>query len=207
MYRFDVRNIGSFTDIIRLTAASSRTSFAWHLAVDANGNNVLDAADPAVTASDSLAAGDSLRLMAWSIVPRFPTDLLTDTLRITAASAGDGSKSTTATMVTTVLVPVVTITNAIAPLGDQPAGTEMTYTITYTNSGSAAVSDFSIIDAMPKQTSYVLNSIRLNGTAILDSAPNVNFTDGTNGTKVVSMSLGTLNAKSGGTVQFKVKVQ
>ena len=83
----------------------------------------------------------------------------------------------------------------------------MTYTISYSNSGSVGVSNFSIVDRSPSPTVYVTNSIKLNGTALLDNSSAVSVTDDGNGNKIIAVSVGTLNAQSSGSVEFKVKIK
>ncbi|MFA6539979.1 MAG: DUF11 domain-containing protein [Bacteroidota bacterium] len=206
VYRFNVGNTGTLKDIFTLNETSS-LGFNWILFRDVNNNLTLDGADIQITATDSLAAGDSVRIFARAFVPRVSGAGGIDTLKVIAGSIGDVSKKDTAKVITSILAPVVAISKSVFPVGNQPPGTEMTYTISYSNSGSVGVSNFSIVDRSPSPTVYVANSIKLNGTALLDNSSAVSVTDDGTGNKIIAVSVGTLNAQSSGSVEFKVKIK
>lgn len=214
IYRFSVRNAGSFTDVIELSHASSR-NLSWSYYKDANNNSMLDESDPLMVNtnaaggvdSDSLSAGDSLRIFIRAIIPRVENDLMKDSLQITGASAGDPLKRDTAIVVTTILSPEVMLSKNIFPIGDQPAGSVMTYTISYTNNGSVSVKNFSVIDVTPASTEYVPNSVKVNGVAVNDNTGGVSIVDDPSDKKIISVNIGTLNAQSNGSVEFKVKIK
>ena len=201
-----VKNTGLLKDVITLGATSTQPLFAWSIFKDVNNNGILDASDVSITRTDSLSGGDSILVFARSIVPRYSKDLVKDSLKITAVSSGNTSVTSTAATVTTVHVPVLSLINSVSPVGSQPAGTEMTYTITYSNTGSAPVSNFQVTDVTPPRTTYILNSITLNGTSIQDNASSVQITDNGSGNKIIGVRVGTLPAKSNGKVQFRVKI-
>ncbi|WP_224983594.1 isopeptide-forming domain-containing fimbrial protein [Geomonas agri] len=92
-------------------------------------------------------------------------------------------------------------------------GDELQYTITMTNSGGTAATGVLLTDAIPANTTYVANSVRLNGAAVADAAAGVSPL--TNGIGVVSPGVtppappataGTLAAGGTGVVTFKVQV-
>ena len=201
-----VKNTGLLKDVITLGATSTQPLFAWSIFKDVNNNGILDASDVSITRTDSLSGGDSILVFARSIVPRYSKDLVKDSLKITAVSSGNTSVTSTAATVITVHVPVLSLINSVSPVGSQPAGTEMTYTITYSNTGSAPVSNFQVTDVTPPRTTYILNSITLNGTSIQDNASSVQITDNGSGNKIIGVRVGTLPAKSNGKVQFRVKI-
>ncbi len=213
-YRYSVKNTGAFKDVVELSAVSN-LNFAWKLYRDANNNGNWDITDPQLSNSndssgvdsDSLAVGDSLRIFARTLIPLVSQDQMRDSLRVTAASAGDHAKTSGTVSVTTISAPVVTLQKTTLPAGDQPAGSVISYLITYNNEGSVAVNDFAIVDTTPEVTKYIPNSVKVNGIARSDNTGGVVISsDGSNNT-VVTVSIGTLSAKSTGTVEFKVKIK
>jgi uncharacterized repeat protein (TIGR01451 family) len=214
LYRMSVRNTGSFTDVIEVASVSSQ-SLSWAFYSDTNNNGLLDPGDVLLTNTnaaagidtDSLAAGDSVRIFARIIIPRVVSDMVKDSLQVTVVSSGDNSQSASILNITTVQSPVVLLSKEIFPIGDQPAGSVMTYTITYSNTGSVGVDNFSVIDVTPPSTEYIMNSVRVNGLAVNDNTGSVSILDDPANNKVITVSIGALNAQSTGTVEFKVKIK
>lgn len=214
VYRYKVQNTGSFKDVIELSSTSSR-NFSWNFFKDSNNNSILDASDAALTNTngaggidvDSVAAGDSVRVFARAIIPRLTTDLAKDTLTVTGISSGDGSKTGAAVTVTTINVPVVAMSKSVFPVGSQPAGSIMTYTIAFNNTGSASVANFSVVDTTPPETDYVPNSVKVNGNPVGDNASSLSLTNDTSNNKVITVNIGTLAAQASGSVEFKVKIK
>lgn len=214
MYRFKIRNTGSKKDVIELNASSS-LSFNWNLYKDGNNNDKWDPNDPLLTNSnslfgvdvDSVAAGDTVRVFAMSLVPRVTVDQSKDSMQLTATSIGDGTKKDDVWVTTTLNVENVEIRKSVFPIGDQPAGTEMTYSIEYSNTGSAAVSDFSIVDISPKETNYISNSVKVNGISKSDNSNEVIITKDSNNNTVIAVSIGTLAVNTTGTIEFKLKIK
>jgi uncharacterized repeat protein (TIGR01451 family)/fimbrial isopeptide formation D2 family protein len=92
-------------------------------------------------------------------------------------------------------------------------GDTLQYTITMTNSGATPATGVVLTDAIPANTTYVANSVQMNGVAVADPAPGASPL--TNGIGVVSSGLtppspsssgGTLAAGGTGIVTFKVQV-
>ena len=214
VYRLNIRNTGSFTDVIELTNMSSR-DFSWTFFSDANDNQLLDVTDPLLVNTnafggadtDSLESGDSLRVFIRTFIPRVQSDLLKDSLLVRATSAGESTKRDSTIVVTTILSPMVTLSKDIFPIGNQPAGSVMTYTITYANIGSVPVNNFSVIDVTPPSTEYIPNSVKLNGLSVSDNTGGVSVVDDQSNNTIISVSIGALNAQSTGSVEFKVKIK
>jgi uncharacterized repeat protein (TIGR01451 family) len=51
------------------------------------------------------------------------------------------------------------LSKAVSPTGSQLPGTDLTYTVTFTNSGGAAASSFVISDAVPANTDFKVGSV------------------------------------------------
>ncbi len=206
VYRYKIQNTGTIKDAFTLSVSSTRF-FSWNLFKDVNNNTLLDGSDIQITSTDSLAAGDSSRVFARTIISRQSSAIVNDTLTVIATSLGSNVKKDTATTITTIHSPVISISKNVFPVGDQPPGTEMTYSISYSNPGNVGVSNFSIVDSSPAATTYMANSIKVNGTSVLDNNPQVSVADDGNGNKVIAVNIGTLNAHASGSIEFKVKIK
>jgi len=97
--------------------------------------------------------------------------------------------------------------------GSVDPGDLLEYAITMTNSGATPATGVVLTDAIPANTSYVANSVRLNGVAVSDPSPGV--TPLASGIGVISSGLtppsppstgGTLAAGGTGVITFKVQV-
>jgi uncharacterized repeat protein (TIGR01451 family) len=62
------------------------------------------------------------------------------------------------TIVTVVGIPNVTLSKSVNPVGDQQPGADLTYNITYTNSGTAAAESFIVFDPIPTNTDFKIGS-------------------------------------------------
>lgn len=213
VYRFKVRNNGTIKDVIEMSAFSTR-GFNWTLFRDANNNSQLDGTDPQLTNTngsagvdvDSVAAGDSVRVFARTVVTRQTFDKVKDTLTVTGTASSDISKTSTAPVITTINVPIVSISKNVIPVGDQPAGAVVTYIISFENNGSAAVSNFSVGDTTPFATEYIPNSVKINNVLVPDNTGPLSIIDDS-GNKIIAVSIGTLNAGQNGSFEFKVKIK
>ncbi|MGE5315976.1 MAG: hypothetical protein ACM3Q4_14885 [Acidobacteriota bacterium] len=213
VYRCRIDNAGDVGEVISVSSLSSR-KFSWNCYRDANNNAVFDAADPVITGSsgaaggiiDSVAAGDSVRIFAVAVMPRVTADQTRDTLRVTA-SAAQGAASNTGVMVTTINVPNVLVSKTIFPAGDHPAGTELTYTIAYSNVGHASVENFAVIDNAPDNTEYIANSVKVDGLAVFDNQGSVRIARDAQDKTVITVSVGRLSSARSGSVEFKVIVK
>ncbi|MBI2429812.1 MAG: DUF11 domain-containing protein [Ignavibacteriales bacterium] len=213
VYRFKVRNSGTVKDVIEMSTSSTR-GFNWALYRDANNNSQLDGTDPQLTNTngsggvdvDSVAAGDSVRIFARAIIARQSNDQVKDSLSVKGSSSSDITKTSTTVVVTTINVPVVEITKNVFPVGDQPAGAVITYSITFENKGSASVSNFVLGDTTPSATNYVPNSVQVNGSSVLDNTGPLSITTNA-GNTIIAVNIGTLSAGQTGSIEFKVKIK
>ncbi len=213
-YRFKITNSGVFKEVVELSSSSTR-NLPWKLFRDGNNNNIWDLSDPLLKNTndsagvdlDSVAVGDSVRVFAMSIVPNLGADQLKDSLRIVATSTGDHAKSGSTVFATLMNAPVVVLNKSVLPAGNQIAGSVISYIIGYSNLGSVAVNNFSIVDTTPNVTRYVQNSVKVNGIAVADNVGGVSLASDQSNNTVVTVSIGTLSAKSSGSIEFKVKIK
>ncbi|MBK7300475.1 MAG: DUF11 domain-containing protein [Moraxellaceae bacterium] len=232
-------NTGNGSDTFNLSAANNAAGddfefAAFTIYADADGNGVPDNAT-AIT-SVSLAAGGVYKFVVVTNAP------------VTATNAQEGDFTVTAntsSVFTPVLAQTVTnadtaiiSTNAVvsvtksANITTGPAGTVVTYTLTYTNTGNTAATNFVLTDTLPANASpgtigtmrYQANTgVWSGGGSLTDDiagTPNegtANTSDGTGityqvmgtpllGTERVVATIASVAANSSGTVSFQVKI-
>ena len=211
VYPFTVTNTGNDDDTINGTI-SSTLGLTWAFYVDVNGDGLLDAGDTLATDSDLdgrpdtgvLAQGETKNYLAVATMPAGTADVAQDITTLTGISAFDETCTDSAILTTNVTAPVILITKTVSPSGDQPPGTELTYTITVSNTGSGNAKDLIITDSVPTDTDYVLNSVTLNG------APQTDVVDGDQTTVVagsIEVSMGTMGPGGTATIVFKVSIK
>ncbi|MET0382343.1 MAG: hypothetical protein ABW032_02870 [Burkholderiaceae bacterium] len=190
-----------------LTAPPTGWSATTYL--DANCNGQLDSGEAAATGATSVAADQALCVIVKVFVPQTAPNDTRATYTLTAAYAYANSASTsqaqrqdlTIVGVADGLKLVKTVDKDVAS-----SGTVITYTITYVNQGSAAVSALKIRDATPAWT--VLSAAGCGALPTGIAACNVTAQPAAGATGSVEWTLtGSLASGGSGTVQFSVQVQ
>jgi len=197
-YYFTLKNTGNKKDVLGMSSSSSK-SLTWKFYKDVNNNGIYDVNDTQLAATDSVQFSDSLHILAIAICPVTATDLDNDVTTFTVTSVGDNSKSQGSVATTTIDIAIVSITKVVAPIGNQPPGTQMTYTVNYSNTGHGKAYNFIITDTAPDSTTYVPGTITLNGGSISDGV-------GLSGGKNITVHVGTIAAGASGNVQFKITI-
>jgi uncharacterized repeat protein (TIGR01451 family) len=213
LYRFRITNSGAFKSVIELGVQSSQ-NLSWKLFRDGNNNGLFDRTDPLLANTnnfmgidvDSVAAGDSVRIFALTILPLIKIDQVKDSLKVTGIIAAKTSIYSEATGLTTLNAPNILVSKSVSPVGDQPAGSIITYKISYQNSGHASVDSFSVVDATPLNTEYKSNSVQMNGIKLNDNQGPVSITSDNQNRKIISVRIGKLNPNTSGFIEFSVKV-
>lgn len=211
-----VKNTGNIKDILEFSY-NSKKSFSWTLFKDVNANGILDGSDtqlsdapgsPVGTDVDTVAALDSVKILARLIVPKVSTDQERDSTTFTVTSALDGDKNASAVAVTTINIPMLDIVKNITPTGAQPPGTEITFHISYQNIGHGKAYNFSFTETEPDSMSYVANSVTINNVPKTDAADADEVTVSTvSGKKVISVIVGTVNGQSTpATVRYRATI-
>lgn len=203
-YYFTLKNTGNKKDVLLMSFGSSK-SLAWKFYKDVNDNGIYDVNDTQLASTDSVQFNDSLHVIAIAITPVVATDQDNDVTSFTVTSAGDNTKFQSSVATTTIDIAVITLTKVVAPLGNEPPGTQMTYTVNYSNTGHGKAYNFKVVDGAPDSTTYVPGSVTLNGVAMTDVA-DADAATVTNGGKTITVTIGTLNASASGTVAFKITV-
>lgn len=217
VYAMTVKNTGNAKDILELSYSSSK-SFSWTFYKDVNGDGLLDGGDTPLTTTagspagvdvDSVAASDSVKILARMIVPVVTTDQDQDSTTFTVTSAADNSKSQSATATTTIDIPVLSIVRSITPSGNQPPGQEMEFVVTFQNTGHGKAYNVVITEDEPDSMTYVANSTTIDNVAKTDAADADAVTVTTAGSKKkITITLGTVNALSAqGTIRYKATIQ
>ncbi|MEW5797473.1 MAG: DUF11 domain-containing protein [Bacteroidota bacterium] len=215
-YAFTVKNTGNSKDVLEMEYNSSK-SYTWAFYRDVNGDGLLDGGDTQLTNTnpapttvdvDSVAATDSVKILARLIVPKVTTDQDQDVTTFTVRSSADNTKFQSAIGTTTIGIPVIALVRTVTPAGDQPPGEEMTFQITYQNNGHGKAYNFSLTETEADSMSYVANSVTINNVAKTDlsDADEVTVTT-VSGRKVISINLGTLSALSTqGTIRYRATI-
>jgi uncharacterized repeat protein (TIGR01451 family) len=122
----------------------------------------------------------------------------------------DNTITDTVSLTTTIAAPVLAAAKTVSPAGNQPPGTELTYSVTVTNSGTGTATSVVISDLVPAFTSYVPESIKTGSSEAnlvartdADDGDGAHYDGGSDAVIGDGTSLG-----SGGTyvVQFKVTI-
>ena len=212
-YAHRVTNIGNGSDTVDLTAVSSN---GWVTAVffDADGSQTFTPGDVLSTDTDGdltpdsglLGADGFYNILVRVTVPAGVPNGTVDTTTVTGTSNFAPFSSDTAIDTTTINAPDLSVVKSVAPLGPQPPGTVLTYTVVVTNNGLGSAAGVVVTDGIPGFTQYVLGSITLNALSLtdggLDDAGDYNVTTG----GAVTVTIGALGPGASATVTFQVTI-
>ena len=81
-----------------------------------------------------------------------------DTLFLTGRSVRNPAKTSVAALIVTVIRPAITIGKAVNPSGTQLPGTDLTFTSTVTNVGSASAASLVVVDSIPTFVQFKVSS-------------------------------------------------
>lgn len=214
-YAMTVKNTGNAKDVLELSYNSSQ-SYTWTFYNDVNENGILDAGDTQLTNTnsdhgvdvDSVAAADSVKILARLIVPVVSTDQTQDVTTFTVKSSVDQNKFQSAIGTTTINSADIELTRTVLPSGNQPPGTEMTFTITYQNIGNGKAYNVVLTENEADNMTYVANSVIINEASKTDVSDGDNVTVTTvSEKKIITINLGTINGLfSGGTITYKATI-
>ena len=205
LYQITLTNNGNAAD----SASFSFTTTLgqnWKFYLDNNGDGIINGADALINPAKvgPLAQGGVLHFIALDTLPHATVDGAKDTLKPKFTSLANGAISTTTTGITTARAPVLTMTKTVAVVGGgQPIpGATLRYTITYSNSGTGAANNVTISDPIPTNTTYVINSVYLNGVQTNDGTGGVAYAGNTLTVTLGSVAANTLNQ----TIRFDVTI-
>lgn len=205
----------SFDYSFAVTSGWIPTSLKLHFDDHARGGamHVYDAGiDPEIPlagTTEQVASDDDYDTILLVTVPSAATapDASQCVITVTATSKFDGTKTTVGTYTVTVSAAAITGFKTVSSSYPKPGQTE-TYTITYTNSGTADGTDLVMTDPIPAGMTYKPGTLKLNGVAKTDAADGDGADFNITAANSITVNIGTV-VKSGGqaVVAFDVTLQ
>jgi len=216
-YAHRVTNTSNAPDTINLTTVSSQ-GWTVQIYADNNGDGLFDAGDTLLGDSDGdtnpdpgvLGVDAFFDILIEVTVPGAAADGAVDTTTVTGTSLFDPLVTESAIDTTTIQAPSLSVVKSVAPIGNQPPGTTLTYTVLMTNNGTGAASAVIVNDPIPANTTYVTGSAAGAGTTI-EYSQDGGLTYGPSDAAPVThirWTLGAALASGGGssTVSFQVTI-
>ncbi len=152
---FTLTNTGAVIDSYDLlTSKNPGTAFS---VVSITGTNITQGANPDSARRAPLASTGTVTVTVSYQIGNVAAGTV-DTLFLRGRSVGNSAKSSTAALVVTVIRPVITISKAVSPNGAPTPGTDLTFTSTVTNTGSASASSLAVVDSIPATVQYKVAS-------------------------------------------------
>ncbi len=200
-YGFLITNNGSLPEAFDLRFSSTR-GLAWTFYEDPTGSGRVDPGSPPITGTGALPGGGRYHIVAKAILPLVTADQTSDFTTFRVQSTTNPINFRTVNGSSTIGIPRMSLVKeASAP--DPLSGKEITYTITFANSGHGGAYDFAVIDSIPANTAYVPQSAQLNGVPRTDEADQdeVTVAEG-----IVTVNLGTVLPNGSGVITFRVRI-
>ncbi len=216
VYSLRAKNTGNTADVLELSYSSS-TSLVWKFFKDTNPYGVYNSGDLQLTNTNvspssidlnTVASADTVNILAMAVVPISISDQDQEVTTFIISSASDPTKSQEAVATTTFNAPIITLTRSVTPSGTIPPGEEILFTITYQNIGHGKAYNVTFTESEPDSMTYVTNSVTIDGIGKTDQVDGdgVSVTD-TEGRKVITFTLGMLNASSpAGVIHFRASI-
>ena len=83
----------------------------------------------------------------------------TDTLIFRGRSLGDTTETDSGRVTVTVVRPSLTLARSVSPVGTEAPGTDLTYALTITNSGSSNAAGVAVVDTVPSAVQFKVGSV------------------------------------------------
>ena len=152
---FTLTNTGAVSDSYDLLASKNPgTAFS---VVSITGTNITQGANPDSARRAALANSGTVTVTVSYQIGNVAAGTI-DTLFLKGRSVGNSAKSSTATLIVTVVRPVISISKTVSPGGTPTPGTDLTFTSTVTNTGSASASSLAVVDSIPATVQYKVAS-------------------------------------------------
>ena len=111
------------------------------------------------TRSNTLAASTSYPPITLTVtVASTAAASITNQASVSGGSEINTSNNTASDLTTITAAPYLTLTKTVSPTGNQIPGTDLTYAISFTNSGGLAAQQMIIVDGIPDNTDFKLSS-------------------------------------------------
>jgi uncharacterized repeat protein (TIGR01451 family) len=121
------------------------------------GTGVTQGANPDSARRSAMAAGGFSSVTVTFRVGNVAGGTI-DTLKLRARSVADTFSSATANVIVTVIRPAITVSKSVSPGGNSPPGTDLTFTSTVTNVGTASASSLALVDSIPTWVQFKVAS-------------------------------------------------
>ena len=212
-HTFSPGTAGQVTFTIASTSTPSNVAFSHVLYQDTTCSGTISASDPVISGAVTTTAGTNLCILMKVTVPLGTSMNSSDAAVITTSfSYTNASPVLTATYSVKDLTTVGTPTNSglvLSKAVDKATalpGANLTYTLTFTNDSSGAISNLVINDSTPAYTTFVSAAC---GAPLPASLTGCSFTAPSAGQtgNIQWTFTGTLNPSQAGTVTFVVKIQ
>jgi len=164
---FTVTNQGNKTDNYDLLATHAPGGTVT--VVSMTGAGVSQAANPDSARITNLAAGNATVVTITYSVAAVPAGTV-DTLVLTARSTGNPSVTDPGRLVLTVARPSLALVKDVSPSGTVVPGTDLRYTITFSNTGAEEAYSAVVVDSLPSEVRFKV------GTATYAVPPGVAVT-------------------------------
>ena len=152
---FTLTNTGAASDSYDLlTSKNPGTAFS---VVSITGTNITQGANPDSARRAALANSGTVTVTVSYQIGNVAAGTI-DTLFLKGRSVGNSAKSSTATLIVTVVRPAISISKTVSPGGTPTPGTDLTFTSTVTNTGSASASSLAVVDSIPATVQYKVAS-------------------------------------------------
>ena len=167
-YTIVVSNAGPDTSngsIVTDTVPATITGVSWTCGSPTGGATcgAASGSGNSINTTANLPSGSTLRYTVTGTLSASANGTLTNTARIVTAVSGvtdpndpsrTGAGNNSATDNTTIspLPPNISLVKSVSPNGTQLPGTDLVYTIVYTNSGGQAATSFVVVDPNPSNT-------------------------------------------------------
>ena len=156
---FTVQNTGGATDDFDLLTVRNPGTTLTTISI--TGSGITQGGLPDSARLTGLAAAASVAATVTYSVANVAAGSV-DTLRFTARSLSDVSKTSLGKLTVTVIRPNMTTSRSVLPTGAQPPGTLITHTITITNTGSTDASTVILSDSISTNLQFKLGSVVTN---------------------------------------------
>jgi len=206
-YSVTVTNTGNGNDTYALATTGVPAGWSSVLYMDTNGDGILQTGEQVpgniISSTGAIVADGVIKAILVVTAPNATSG--TATITETATSVFNPSQAATINTTSTILAAVLSVTKTTSPTNPKPGDTA-TYTIQYSNTGTASALATVLTDQIPANTTYKTGSITFGGTAKTDASDGDNADFNVTNPGKVTVTIGTVAAAGSGTIIFQVTV-
>ncbi len=153
---FTVENTGGVTDSYDLLTKKRPGTVITTVSI--TGSGVTQGLNPDSARLSSLAASASVAVSVTYSVGNVAAGSK-DTLIMTARSVGSSAQKDSGQLQLTAVRPNLTLSKGVSPSGPQPPGTDLTFTITLTNTGTSNATSAEVVDTLRPTVQFKVGSV------------------------------------------------